>query len=141
MLITQCDTVIPVPHDKSDRCEVFDRTPYRAAPVAPLAARLATRLSRRSAPARQRRSRRFETLSIFKRWADAHFGSAHLAGKALDVDGGGTLSFSELKLALTRCAPWRYGVPGITHDWGSVLYQWCDTVAFFFVLWWHRSSS
>lgn len=38
-----------------------------------------------------------ELLESFKRWADENFGSVQVAFKALDADGGGTVSLSELK--------------------------------------------
>jgi hypothetical protein len=44
-------------------------------------------------------------LHSFKDWADANFGSVRLAFQALDADGGGTLSFSELRRA---CRKWRW---------------------------------
>eukprot|EP00746_Dinoflagellata_sp_MGD_P163452 gnl/MRDRNA2_/MRDRNA2_91494_c0_seq1.p1 gnl/MRDRNA2_/MRDRNA2_91494_c0~~gnl/MRDRNA2_/MRDRNA2_91494_c0_seq1.p1 ORF type:complete len:781 (-),score=132.85 gnl/MRDRNA2_/MRDRNA2_91494_c0_seq1:157-2499(-) len=47
----------------------------------------------------------FELLQSFKNWADANFGSVRLAFQALDADGGGTLSFSELRRA---CRKWRW---------------------------------
>lgn len=46
-----------------------------------------------------------EMLHSFKSWADTTFGSVRLAFQALDSDGGGTLSFSELRRA---CRKWRW---------------------------------